>query len=71
MYDTRNWRKQLIIVLCSKEILGGIHMEKTLERLKAIAKEVRKDIVTMITESAFWSPRWIIICCRNYHYFIF
>lgn len=31
-------------------------MEKTLEQLKAIAKEVRKDIVTMITKSASGHP---------------
>lgn len=31
-------------------------MEKTLERLKAVAKEVRKDIVTMITEAASGHP---------------
>ncbi len=48
--------KQLIIVFCPKEILGGIHMEKTLDNLKAVAKEVRKDIVTMITQSASGHP---------------
>lgn len=31
-------------------------MEKTLEQLKAVAKEVRKDIVTMLTESASGHP---------------
>ena len=49
-------RKTIIIVLCSEEILGGLYMEKTLEQLKAVAKEVRKDIVTMLTESASGHP---------------
>ncbi len=31
-------------------------MEKTLEQLKAVAREVRKDIVTMLTESASGHP---------------
>ena len=46
-------------------------MEKKLEQLKAVAKEVRKDIVTMLTESASGHPGGSLSCCRNFNYFIF
>jgi transketolase len=36
--------------------VGGIHMQKTLDELKAVAREVRKDIVTMITKAASGHP---------------
>lgn len=37
-------------------------MQITLERLKAIAKEIRKDIITMITESASGHPGGSLSC---------
>ena len=45
-----------------KAILGGIHMEITVERLKAIAREVRKNIITMITEARSGHPGGSLSC---------
>jgi len=50
------------MALCSKEILGGIHMEITVEKLKTIASEIRKNIISMITESRSGHPGGSLSC---------